>query len=448
MKLNQKLKTILSVAVFLLVFLALILIATFCDLQISDIMTKGILKDGDYFATDFLGVMLEAVGCTPIYLLIAFVLCVLFWSCLKLWKTGPQTCKPVKKPLNIICAVVCAIGVAAACWYALKDSIGYVFEHVLARSGDIAGNLDALDKFEHSAAMYGIEAFFGVIMAALAIVATKQFKPETLKKLLWFCLAAACAVALANILMFIIKGPVGRMRYRAIHSDLGAGLIASGELKGYTQWFVSNGQPSKGILDSFLHTYGVKDAFKSFPSGHTCSAGTVYTLIMIPTLFGFKEKNKKGATLACWLVPILYTAIVAISRIMVGAHFMSDVTFGGTIAFVCAVIMWEIFMCKGSHFFAVFPKLQKAKAGAADGEEVENAGENEDTKTVANDATDDVNADSVETYVDGVAGETENASVPTENEENEAENVQEKTPEDNAHEIDETSIKADDLLLP
>ena len=84
MKLNLKLKTILSVSVFLLVFIALILIATFCDLQISGIMTKGILADGKYFAEDFFGVMLEAVGCTPIYLMIAFVLCVLFWSCLKL----------------------------------------------------------------------------------------------------------------------------------------------------------------------------------------------------------------------------------------------------------------------------------------------------------------------------------------------------------------------------
>lgn len=371
MKLNLKLKTILSVAVFLLVFIALILVATFCDFQISGIMTKGILKDGQYFATDFLGVMLEAVGCTPIYLMIAFVLLVLFWSCIKLWKKDPETGKFTKQPLNIICAVICGIGVAAACWYALKDSVGYFFEHVLARTGDIAGNLKALDKFEHSLAVYGIEAFFGVIMAALAIVATKQFKPETLKKLLRFCLAAACAVALANILMLIIKGPVGRMRYRAIQSDLGASLIADGKLKGYTQWFVANGQPDKNILDTFLNTYGVKDAFKSFPSGHTCSAGTAYTLIMIPTLFGFKEKNKKCATLACWLVPALYTAIVAISRIMVGAHYMSDVTFGGTLAFVCTVIMWEIFICKGSHFFAVFPKLRKIKANGADGEAVE-----------------------------------------------------------------------------
>lgn len=359
MKLNLKLKTILSVSVFLLVFIALILIATFCDLQISGIMTKGILADGKYFAEDFFGVMLEAVGCTPIYLMIAFVLCVLFWSCLKLWK---------KKPINIICAVICAIGVAVACWFAIKDSAGYIFEHTLARTGDISGNLAAIDKFEHSAAVYGAEAVFGIIMGALALVATMHFKPETLKKLLWFCIAAGCAIALANLLIMIIKDPVGRMRYRAINSTLGAELIEQGQVKGYTKWFVINKQPSQDILNIFKDTYGVSDPFKSFPSGHTCSAGTVYALIMIPTLFDFKSKNKKGATLACWLVPIIYTGLVAVSRIMVGAHYMSDVTFGGTLAFVSCVLMWEIFICKGSHFFAVFPKLKKQ---TAEGESVE-----------------------------------------------------------------------------
>jgi len=356
MKLNLKLKTILSIVVFLLVFIALILVATFCDFQISGIMTKGILPEGEYFATDFFGVMLESVGCLPIYLTAAFILCVLFWCCLKLWK---------KKPFNIICAVVCGIGVVVACWIGLKDSIGYIFEHTLARTGDISGNLAALDKFEHSAAVYGVEVVFALIMGALAILATMHFKPETLKKLLWFSIATVGALLLANLLIMIIKDPVGRMRFRAIQSDLGAKLIEDGKVAGFTEWYKANGQPSQNVLNSFLNTYGVKDAFKSFPSGHTCSAGSVYALIMIPTLFGFKEKNKKGATLACWIVPIVYTALVAVSRIMVGAHYMSDVTFGGTLAFVSFVIMWEIFICRGSHFFALFPRLKKQTANNA-----------------------------------------------------------------------------------
>lgn len=366
MKLNLKSKTIISVAVFLAVFVALILIATYCDLAISKILTKNILDKGDYFANDFFGVLLESVGCLPIYLMGAFLLCVLFWSSLKLWN---------KRPVNIICAVILGVGVVAAFWIGLKDSIGYMFEHALARTGNISGYYDAFYKFEHSAAVYGIEAVFALVMGALAILATKHFKEETLKKLLKFTLATVVALAVANLLIMIIKTPVGRMRFRAINSTLGAGMIDNKEVVGFTRWYVSNGKPGDDILKKFLVTYGVKDAFKSFPSGHTCSAGTVYALIMIPTLFDFKSKNKKGATVACWTVPIIYTALVAISRIMVGAHYMSDVTFGGTLAFVCMILSWEIFICKGSHFFAVFPKLKKQKAAVAQVEAVQEAAE-------------------------------------------------------------------------
>ncbi|MDE5602047.1 MAG: phosphatase PAP2 family protein [Clostridia bacterium] len=356
MKLNLKAKTIISIALFVVIFVTLILIASFCDFKISQLLTKGVLENGEYFAHDFFGVMLESVGCIPIYLMIAFILCVLFWSCLKLWN---------KKPYNIICAVVCAIGVVVACWIAIKDSAGYIFEHTLARTGDIAGNLEAVDKFEHSMAVYGVEAVFALVMGALAILATMHFNKDVLKKLLIFSLATAAAVALANVLIMIIKNPVGRMRFRAINSDLGQQLIndSTSGVKGFTAWYVSNGQPAQGVLESFEKTYGVTDAFKSFPSGHTCSAGTMYALIMIPTLFGYNGKKEKlGATIACWAVPVVYTMLVAISRIMVGAHYMSDVTFGGTLSFVCVIIAWEIFICKGSHFFALFPKLQKVKA--------------------------------------------------------------------------------------
>ena len=94
-----------------------------------------------------------------------------------------------------------------------------------------------------------------------------------------------------------------------------------------------------------------------------------YALIMLPDVIDFKsEKSKKGVKIACWIIPIAITMLVAISRIVVGAHYMSDVTFGGTLAFVCMIIAREVFVCKGSHFFALFPsatpkKLAKVEEG-------------------------------------------------------------------------------------
>ena len=76
------------------------------------------------------------------------------------------------------------------------------------------------------------------------------------------------------------------------------------------------------------------DGFKSFPSGHTYAAGVSYALISLPYVCE-KLNNKKGKLL-CYLIPVLYTGLVAFYRIRVGAHFFSDVLVGGTLAFVFA----------------------------------------------------------------------------------------------------------------
>ena len=410
MKLSVKAKTIIAVLLFIVIFVGLLLVATFCDLNVSRILTKNALKEGEYFSNDFFGVLLECVGCVPIYLMIAFALCVLFW-------TGIRIVKEKNKALGIILSVVCAIGVVAACWYTVKDVFKYLMEHVAADiiaatqgAGAVApsigtsnavSTLKAIDEFRHSFTVYAVEAVLGALIAIPSILVTKLFTKETLVKLLRFLVAAGIGILVANVLIMIIKDPVGRMRYRAINSTLGADFIDSKQAQGFTPWYVLNKQPDEGVLKAFEEWYGVDDAFKSFPSGHTCSAGTVYALIMIPDLF--ELKNKKGAKIACWVVPIVYTALVAISRIVVGAHYMSDVLMGGTLAFVCLAITWEIFIRKGEHFFAIFPRKAKAAEGAS-GESVES-----------------VNGESVETAetteyeaVEGGETEVQEADVPSE----------------------------------
>ena len=74
---------------------------------------------------------------------------------------------------------------------------------------------------------------------------------------------------------------------------------------------------------------------------------------MLLDVFAVKSKGKRAV---CWIAAIAYTGMVAVSRIIVGAHFFSDVLMGGTIAFVCMIIPREIFICKGANVKSMFGK--------------------------------------------------------------------------------------------
>ena len=82
-----------------------------------------------------------------------------------------------------------------------------------------------------------------------------------------------------------------------------------------------------------------KEEFKSFPSGH--AAATAVSLLfgaMFPIFF---PKAKKAA------VPVFYcclawTLLVCFSRMLVGAHFLSDVSMGAIIMIICLFAANEI----------------------------------------------------------------------------------------------------------
>lgn len=377
--LSIKSKTIISICLFVALFVALVLIATFFDYQVSQILTKNALKPGEYLADDLYGVVGEAIGTSPIYILLGVCTAILCWFFAKNF---------ADKKWGIALAVVFGLVGTVAWWYYIKDIMKYILEHAAAQIGSPAASVY---EFRHNPAVVTCQVLVALTLQALTVLALRPLKAETLKKLVWWVVAALAACVLANILIIIVKEPVGRMRFRAINSQVGQSLIASRKVQGYTRWYVRNGQPDEAIINAFVTQYpGASDAFKSFPSGHTCAAGMSYALIMLPDVVDFK--HKKAGKIACWVTPIVITMLVAISRIVVGAHYMSDVTFGGTFAFISFIIMREIFICKGSHFFSLFPRLAPKKAVTLPGDfEVETV-----TETVQEDALETLADQSVE----------------------------------------------------
>ena len=153
---------------------------------------------------------------------------------------------------------------------------------------------------------------FGV---TLLIVGSVVKIPKRLKKPL-LILAIAGLAAMAAQIFFIegMKHLWGRVRFRD--------LLAAGSNDAFTPWYVINGLNGN----------------KSFPSGHTAGAGMSYLLMLLPFVFK-KWENKKQL---CFWVPFVYTSVVAFTRLVMGAHYLSDVTVGGTVSFTVIIITMAI----------------------------------------------------------------------------------------------------------
>ena len=94
------------------------------------------------------------------------------------------------------------------------------------------------------------------------------------------------------------------------------------------------------------------DSFKSWPSGHTACASITLCLGLLPSIL---KKRFKGDTYVFFGIGLAYTLTVAIARIVIGAHFLSDVSTGmlvGSFAiWICSFLGEKLFMYEPKGWF-------------------------------------------------------------------------------------------------
>ncbi|PER27703.1 MULTISPECIES: phosphatase PAP2 family protein [Bacillus] len=117
------------------------------------------------------------------------------------------------------------------------------------------------------------------------------------------------SVVIVLITFNLIKLGWGRERYRH--------MISIGSFEGFSKWFIP-----QGIAKS--------DEFMSFPSGHSANAALVIWLSLLPGYIASFKRKKIGV----WIFILMWMILVPVSRIMVGAHFASDVTVGVAISLI------------------------------------------------------------------------------------------------------------------
>ena len=328
---KTKTRNWLSFVLFVAIFGGLLCTATFTDFQISSFLTAKALSAHTYLTSDTFGVAFEALGSNPVYIGFAFAFSILFWYCYrkKSLSAAPRT----------IFAVVMAVCAYIANYVMVTDSMDYVQEHVM--------------MIEHSnLTTPGWMLLINVIVAcafwALGLLAVRNFTDAQIEALFKVALATLAFLILSTVVLHLIKGPAGRIRYRAMNMNPDSPDYGFAK---FARWYEHNGQwISK---EDMVALFGTTDALKSFPSGHTNAAGASYLMPMLND--ALKIKNK-GVRALMWICPVIITGLTAVSRIIVGAHFFSDVLVGGTCAFVCMILCREVIVCKGANVKAMFSK--------------------------------------------------------------------------------------------
>ena len=290
-------KYYIHIYVVLAICLVAFVIGSFFDFEISDALTR-VGGPNDKF-----GLSISVIGTVPGYGVVAFIGGGFLTLGLKREFSNIQ-----KKEWNIFLTILMFV-LALVCYGLSVYFTGREFFGV--------------NGFQYP----DIKEFYGYFVAApvdlllmfLGFVMTKN----TTNKDLWiYLIAIAVAITVALVGCTIIKGILHRPRFRALGSYEGI------DFRNWWQRFPEY----KDYIELGAH----KDNFKSFPSGHagSCAVFMMFSLFL-PVI---NEKYHR------YVIPMFYAGLawlllVAFARIYVGAHFMSDVSFGALLTVISFFVL-------------------------------------------------------------------------------------------------------------
>ncbi len=299
-------KRIIITASVYAVLIALFLVGTFCDLSISK--TLADLKSGNYFSKNFFANFIEAFGEIPTFLLLAAAITVV--------GTVIANRFDGYRVIIIIITQFVVFVVMAVC-----------FNRTIESLGDIYNFKDSLDS---SIIDEIIAVILGGIMIPIALFISNKLDDDKIAEFLYFSIVVIVVVGASFLFTQVVKSIFSRPRFRALQFKVG--------LDNYSPWY----KPSN--LDK-VYTEGVlgEEGFKSFPSGHTSWACCLLLLSFLPKFFEVGKKTK----ICLVTIPAVYCVIVMFSRILAGAHFLTDVTFSAIFtAVLCEIVVFIVLLIK------------------------------------------------------------------------------------------------------
>ena len=173
----------------------------------------------------------------------------------------------------------------------------------------------------HWTIAYSIGMIVTLGCAYLGYILAEKSKNENLLNMILF-------VILISFITFIItmsvKGIMGRPRFRFIlEMDVDPTQL-------FKNWW-EMGHELKACIPSNL----IGDEFSSFPSGH--SSYSMFAIFIFPLLAEYNENLKKYKN-TLFILGVVWWVLTAFSRLTVGAHYLTDVCFGGLVTILAYLI--------------------------------------------------------------------------------------------------------------
>jgi membrane-associated phospholipid phosphatase len=256
-----------------------------------------------YSPTNGAAIGMECFGWYPIYLP------TVLWLLL-------TALAPGRKPwLRVVCPVAAVGGAGYMAWNSAAN--------LIRRGVSVA------------AAVTVTAAVWCVLAVGLALLLREvRRRGEGLRLRLCFAFGwATVYLAAQTVCINVLKLLWNRVRFDS--------MLAEGSFAPYTPW---------------THPFG--NGGTSFPSGHTACACGIFVLILLCDVLPRWNKHRTALWAVCWA----YVALMALSRLVMGRHFLSDTLMA---AFVMTVLFFAI--TKSRYYRRAYQALGRRLHAAAQG---------------------------------------------------------------------------------
>lgn len=152
-----------------------------------------------------------------------------------------------------------------------------------------------------------------LVGAIYLVKKTPETSYPTLRKYAW---VAVLTLLTETIVVNLIKFGWSRVRYRDLVESTSA----------FSAWFIPNG--FTGNTDHM-----------SFPSGHVANAAVILFITLLPNVYLNLQKYRKLLV----IFSFIWIALIMVSRIIMGAHFLSDTIVGMWVTILSILLYQNVF---------------------------------------------------------------------------------------------------------